>query len=135
MAIPDQFELLVLAASPFLERVGPLYIRHADGPPVLAVRIEPHHANTLGRAHGGLLMTVADSALSRAVLSQLPPGSTLATADLHMVFLRGVREGAWIEAHCTVDRMGRTLAHASCVLKSGDDDIAKAIAAFAVNLP
>ena len=134
MAIPDQFELL--AANPFHERVGPLYIRAVDGgPPVLAVRIEPHHANSLGRAHGGLLMTLADSALSRAVLSGLPPGSTLATADLHMVFLRGVWEGAWVEAHCTVDRVGRTLVHASCTLKADEEPIAKAIGSFAINLP
>ncbi len=133
MAIPDQFELL--AANPFHERVGPLYIRTGNGMPVLAVRIEAHHANSLGRAHGGLLMTVADSALSRAVLSQLPPGSTLATADLHMVFLRGVWEGAWVEVHSTVDRVGRTLVHASCVLKAGEEQIAKAMASFAVNVP
>ncbi len=133
MAIPDQFELL--AANPFHERVGPLYIRAGDGPPVLAVRIEPHHANSLGRAHGGLLMTLADSALSRAVLSQLPPGSTLATADLHMVFLRGVWEGTWVEAHCTVDRGGRTLVQARCELRAGEEQIATAMGSFAVNVP
>lgn len=131
--IPEGFE--PLEPSPFGERVGPLYIDARDSVPVLAVAVEGHHTNRGGRVHGGLLATLADIALSRAVKAQLPPGSTLWTADLHIAFLQGTGPGEWIEAVPSVDRVGRSLAHASCVLRSGEQDLAKVIATFAVRVP
>lgn len=130
MAIPEHFE--PLAASPFSERIGPLYVSQTDSGTVLGVLIEAHHANRSGRAHGGLLMTLADVALSRAVLRELPPGSTLATADLHIAFLEAIGEDDWLEAVPSVDRIGRALIHASCVLRSGERNVARAMGTFAV---
>lgn len=132
MGIPQDFE--PLATSPFSERIGPLYVNKRDSVPVIGVRIEPHHANRLGRAHGGLLMTLADVALSRAVREHLPPGSTLATADLHIAFLEAIAPDDWLEAVPSVDRIGRALIHGSCVLRSGGRDIARAMGTFAVRL-
>ena len=130
---PADFE--PLSASPFTELIGPLYINTAGELPVLAVRVSSQHANRRGRAHGGLLMTLADVALSRAVHAQLPAGGTLATADLHIAFLEGVADGAWLEAIPAIDRIGRGLVHASCVLRSGTVEVAKVLATFAVRVP
>jgi uncharacterized protein (TIGR00369 family) len=132
-AIPADFE--PINASPFTDLVGPLYMNTSGELPVLAVQVSSQHANRRGRAHGGLLMTLADVALSRAVHSQLPPGGTLATADLHISFLEGVADGAWLEAVPTIDRIGRGLVHASCVLRSGQVEVAKVLATFAVRVP
>jgi acyl-coenzyme A thioesterase 13 len=133
LEIPQHFE--PLEPSPFGERVGPLYINTRDPVPVLAVAVQEHHTNRGGRVHGGLLATLADIALSRAVRAELPPGSTMWTADLHVAFLHGTGQGAWIEAIPTVDRIGRTLVHASCVLKAGEQELAKVLATFAVRVP
>ena len=132
MGIPEDFE--PLSTSPFSERIGPLYVNRRDSVPVIGVRIEPHHANRLGRAHGGLLMTLADVALSRAVREHLPPGATLATADLHIAFLEAIGQDDWLEAVPSVDRIGRALVHGSCVLRSGERDVARAMGTFAVRL-
>jgi acyl-coenzyme A thioesterase 13 len=132
LAVPEHFE--PLSTSPFSERIGPLYVSRRDSVPVIGVRIAPYHANRLGRAHGGLVMTVADIALSRAVREHLPQGATMATADLHIAFLEGVGEDDWLEAVPTVDRTGRSLIHASCVLHSGGRKVARALATFAVRL-
>jgi uncharacterized protein (TIGR00369 family) len=132
LAIPEHFE--PLSTSPFSERIGPLYVSRRDSAPVIGVRIAPYHANRLGRAHGGLLMTVADVALSRAVREHLPPGATMATADLHIAFLDALGQEDWLEATPTIDRIGRTLIHASCVMRSGDRKVARALATFAVRL-
>ncbi len=132
MQIPEHFE--PLTASPFSERIGPLYVNRRDAVPVIGVRIAPHHANRQGRAHGGLLMTVADIALSRAVHERLPPGATMATADLHIAFLESLVQEEWVEAVPTVDRVGRALIHASCVIRSGERNVARALATFAVRL-
>jgi acyl-coenzyme A thioesterase 13 len=132
LEIPEHFE--PLSTSPFSERIGPLYVSRRDSVPVIGVRIAPHHANRLGRAHGGLLMTVADVALSRAVREHLPAGATLATADLHVAFLEALGEDDWLEAVPSVDRIGRALIHGSCLLRSGGRSVARAMGTFAVRL-
>ena len=132
MGIPDHFE--PLATSPFSERIGPIYLSTHDSIRTVGVRIEPYHANRQGRAHGGLLMTLADVALSRAVRERLPAGATFATADLHVAFLEPIGPGDWLEARPSVDRIGRSLIHASCLLRSGERDVARAMGTFAVRL-
>lgn len=133
MAVPPGYE--PLTASPFSRLVGPIYINSSGPVPVVGVEVLGQHANTLGRAHGGLLMTLADIALTRAVRAHLPPGSVMATADLHIAFLEGVGEGQWLEGVPSVDRTGRSLIHASCVLRAGAEEVAKVLATFAVRLP
>lgn len=132
MEIPPEFE--PLDASPFSERVGPLYLSDRDPHPVIGARIEPHHANRAGRAHGGLLMTMADIALVRATREHVPPGTALSTADLHIAFLDGLNRGDWVEAIASVDRVGRSLVHASCIIRCGGREVARAMGTVAVRL-
>jgi acyl-coenzyme A thioesterase 13 len=130
--IPPHFE--PLSASPFSERVGPLFLSSRDSVPVIGARIESHHANRVGRAHGGLLVTMADIALARAAREHVPPGSALATADLHVAFLEAIGPGDWVEAVPSIDRIGRSLIHASCLLRSGERSVARAMGTIAVRL-
>ena len=132
MEIPPHFT--PLSTSPFSERIGPLYVNSRDPGPVIGVRIEAHHANRAGRAHGGLLMTLADIALTRAAREHVPPGATLATADLHIAFLDALGPGEWVEALPSVDRIGRALIHASCLLRAGERHVARAMGTLAVRL-
>ena len=133
MAVPDDFQ--PLAPSPFSELIGPVYIRAADSAPVLGVRVAGEHANRRGRAHGGLLMTLADIAVSRAAAAHVPRGATFATADLHISFLESVGEGQWLEAVPSLDRVGRALIHASCELRAEGHLAARVLATIAVRLP
>jgi uncharacterized protein (TIGR00369 family) len=130
--VPADFE--PITASPFSERIGPLYIKH-ESVPVLGLEVEAHHLNRAGRVHGGLLATVADIALSRAAWDHVPEGSMIATADLHISYLGNVNEGAWIEAWPAVDRVGRSVIHASCLVESEGEPLAKILATVAVRLP
>jgi acyl-coenzyme A thioesterase PaaI-like protein len=57
------------------------------------------------------------------------------TADLHIAFLQGAGEGEWVEAVPAVDRVGRSLVHASCVVRAGGQELAKVLATFAVRVP
>ena len=134
MAVPEDFEP-VEPASPFTETVGPIYVNTSGSMPVLGIRIGSHHANRVGRAHGGLLTTLADIAMSRAVVTQLPPGATMSTADLHIAFLDAAADGQWLEAAPSLDRIGRALIHASCELTAEGKPVAKALGCFAVRLP
>lgn len=121
--------------SPYNETIGPLYV-NARGPlPVLGLRVASHHANRAGRAHGGLLATLADIAMSRAVFTHLPPGASMSTADLHIAFLDAAGDGQWIEVAPRIDRAGHALLHASCELTADGKPVARAMGCFAVRLP
>jgi uncharacterized protein (TIGR00369 family) len=131
MPVPDGYE--AFSPSPFGELVGPLYAGWRDSGPTIAVRVGSEHGNRSGRAHGGLMMTVADIALTRAALEQLPPNARVATADLHIAFLESVDEGEWLEAIPRVDRLGRSLIHGSCVLETRAKTVATVLATLAVH--
>jgi uncharacterized protein (TIGR00369 family) len=133
MEVPEDFEPLE-AISPFTETVGPIYVNAGESVAVLGIRVASHHANRVGRAHGGLLTTLADIAMSRAVVTQLPPAATMTTADLHIAFLDAAGDGQWLEATPSLDRIGRTLIHASCQLTADGKPVAKALGCFAVRL-
>jgi uncharacterized protein (TIGR00369 family) len=121
-----------LHTSPFSEHVGPLWACSDDGLPVVGLRIEERHANSLGIAHGGLLAAVADIALGRAVRAVLPPGSNSMTADLFLSFLAPAAIGDWLEAHTTMDLLGRRLIRATCELRVGNRTAAKVHGTFLV---
>lgn len=133
MPVPEDFE--PLNPSPFTELIGPVYIRDADSAPVLGLLVAGEHANRRGNAHGGLMMTLADIAVSRAAAARIPPGATFATADLHISFLQSVAEGQWLEAVPSLDRLGRALIHASCELRAEGQPVARVLATIAVRLP
>ena len=130
MSVPDGYERF--SPSPFGDLVGPLYAGRRESKPTIAVRVGSEHGNRIGRAHGGLMMTVADIALSRAALEQLPTSTRVATADLHIAFLESVSEDEWLEAIPTIDRVGRSLIHGSCVLEAGARTAATVLATLAV---
>jgi uncharacterized protein (TIGR00369 family) len=133
VAVPDDFE--PITASPFSERIGPLYISRRESVPVLGLLVDAHHLNRAGRVHGGLLATVADIAVSRAAWDHVPEGATIATADLHIAYLGNVNAGTWVEAWPSVDRVGRAVVHASCLVESDGEPLAKVLATVAVRMP
>lgn len=57
-------------------------------------QMEPHemHYNPAGTVHGGVLTTLADTAMTTAVISQLPPGSWAPTIELKLNFIKPVTE-------------------------------------------
>jgi uncharacterized protein (TIGR00369 family) len=133
MEVPAEFQP-VDPVSPFTETIGPIYANLGGPLPVLGIRVASHHANRAGRAHGGLLTTLADIAMSRAVVGTLPSGATMSTADLHIAFLDGAGDGQWVEATPNLDRVGRSLVHASCELTADGKPVAKVLGCFAVRL-
>ncbi|KOF54321.1 MULTISPECIES: PaaI family thioesterase [unclassified Achromobacter] len=117
--------------SPYMNHLadlGALYRRASDG--VLALRIAQPHMNTHGIAHGGLLATLADSALGLAINEQT--GLSIVTVQMSVEYLNAVRPGDWLEAHVQIDKQGRRLVYATCLLRVGGRVMLKANAVFAV---
>jgi uncharacterized protein (TIGR00369 family) len=114
--------------GPFLEHVGPVV---ADGD-VLGLRVEARHLNASGTAQGGLLATLVDFAMGRAIRASADEGRRAATVSLTTDFLGAAKEGDFVEARTEVERLGGRLAFADCSLTVEGREIVRGRAVFAV---
>ena len=96
---------------------------------VFGLEVGERHANAAGRAHGGLLATLVDFALGRAVAAADAAG---VTASLTTDYLAPVEVGDFVEAHTEVEKAGETLAFADCSLRVDGREVVRARAVFAV---
>lgn len=119
-------------ARGFLDRGGP-YWRRGDGPgATIAMRIAEGHLNYQDVAHGGVLTTLADVALSFCVHVSESPSPGLATVSLTVNFLGGARLGDWLEAQGRIDRIGKRLAYTSGQITRGDETVATMTGVFSI---
>lgn len=116
VAIPEGYTL-VPAPPGFVRDIGGVYLHDTD--PVLGARVTARHLNTIHIAHGGFLATIADTAFGVVIRRNLALPVPPATVSLHVDYLSAVREGDWLEAHIEVQKVGRQLTNASCLLKVG----------------
>jgi uncharacterized protein (TIGR00369 family) len=128
---PDGFEPFD-NQGPFLEAIGPVHVRGADDAQTFGLRAEDRHANHRGTVQGGLLSTLADFALGRAIEADAEDGKDRATVSLTVDFLKPARPGDWIESRTTVDRVGGTLSFADCSLTVDGREIVRARAVWVV---
>lgn len=129
-SIPEGFEP-VDRGSAFLALLGPVYMKQAaPDRTVIGVRIDGRHTNVKGIAHGGMLTTLADSALGIAIAianNEKP----MVTVNLSTDFVAAAHPGDWVEAHVDIQRIGGRLAFANCYLYVGEKRIMRASGVFA----
>jgi uncharacterized protein (TIGR00369 family) len=68
-------------------------VRCEDGVCVIEMTLDDRHMSVAHRAHGGVLFTLLDTAMGRAVISRLPPGRGCATLEAKINYLRPVQRG------------------------------------------
>ncbi len=132
--VPEGFALIERPKPGFMALCGPTYIRHPGGgaSPILALRVEEKHLNMRGIVHGGLLVTLADSALATGLHYVRKVPLSLVTVSLTTDFVETANLGDWIEAHVDVQRVGARMAFANCYLHVGEKRILRASGVFAV---
>lgn len=115
---------------PFADHVG-LELEHCkDGAARLSVALEPSLLNSWQVAHGGVVMTLLDVALSMAGRSTDPQAAGAATVDLNVSFI-APGSGRRLIAEGRVLRAGRSLAF--CEGEAHDENgvlVAKAMGTF-----
>ena len=116
----------------FLDRGGPYWLHRTEAGTLVGLRIDEGHLNYQDVAHGGVLTTLADVALSYCLHVSEQPAPALATATLTVNFLGAARLGDWLEADARIDRMGKRLAHTSGAIRRGDEQIATMSGVFSV---
>lgn len=135
MDIPSGFEPAGFTPG-FLDHGGPYYLGAAvDGVRLVGLRIMPHHINYQDAAHGGVISTFADVALSHAVYDAERPRLAPSTVALTVNYLAGVRLGDWLEARVRIDRLGGRTAYTSGGIWRSDEQVATMSGVFAFRRP
>ena len=98
-----------MQAPPFNQYLGIHVDRMEGGEAQARIELGPHHTNNRGVAHGGVVLSLLDSAMGAAVISAIPKEWWCATTGLNVQFLTGPRAGT-ILATGRVTRRGRTVA-------------------------
>jgi acyl-coenzyme A thioesterase 13 len=129
--VPDGF-IPFEGQGPFLKEVGPIHVLEDGEELTFGLRAEERHANHRGTVQGGLLSTLADFALGRAIDADAEDDKDRATVSLTVDFLKPAKPGDWIETSARVDRVGGTLAFADCSLRVEDREIVRARAVWVV---
>ncbi len=132
--IPEGFQPLD-RGGPFLRLLGPLYHRREPGGIVIALRVLERHLNTRGIAHGGMLVTLADSALGIALSMSRSPPQPMVTVSLTTDFADVARRGDWLEARVDIQKVGSRMAFANCYLSVEERRILRASGVFALVAP
>jgi uncharacterized protein (TIGR00369 family) len=128
---PPGFERLK-RGGPYMSNLGELYCRRSGNEIVFAMRIEDKHTNMRGIAHGGMLASLADSALGLGLTLYCEGRQSFVTVNLSTDFIDAARPGDWVEAHVEVQKMGKRMAFANCFLQVGAGRILRASGVFAV---
>jgi uncharacterized protein (TIGR00369 family) len=100
-------------AAPIQAVLGFELIDVSEGTATFLYRPAAAHRNVLGTVHGGIAMTLLDSAAGTAVHSSLPAGSSYTTLETKVNLVRAVRPTTGpLRAEGTVVHCGKTIATA-----------------------
>ena len=119
---------------PFVSHLKILTEELGEGSARLSLPVEPHLRNSLGTAHGGVIMSLLDVALCTAARTLHPDSIGVVTIDLSTSFIGGA-SGAKLIAEARVLKDGRSMIFVEAEAKNVDGSlVAKAIATVRVRL-
>jgi len=117
---------------PAAELVGFRMVSFADGESRFEMDSGRRHHNPMGTVHGGILCTLADSAMGMAFASTLGEEETFTTLEVKINFLRPVFEGKLL-AKAKVVHRGRTVGLVDCDITTEDGKlVARAVSTCSV---
>jgi uncharacterized protein (TIGR00369 family) len=102
-----------LPPPPIARTLGMALVEVDEGHAVFAFEPQEFHYNPIGAVHGGLALTMIDSATGCAVQSLLPPGVRYTTLETKANFVRAITvDSGAIRCSAEVLHAGRTTATA-----------------------
>ena len=88
--------------------------------------------------HGGVIFTLADTAMSMAVLSVYPPGTRVSTIEAKINFLAPTRTGELL-AEATIVHQGRSISVAEAtvfnIVEGEQKSVARMLGTFTIGRP
>ncbi|MEO7917722.1 MAG: PaaI family thioesterase [Dokdonella sp.] len=131
MKHPDGFTPL-FRTSPVLDMIGPLVCKGTGKDLVLGLMAEDRHCNGRGYIHGGILATLADTALGYTIAFSSDPPTPIVTVNLNLDYTGSAKVGDWLEASVDIHKHGTRLIFASCVITAAGAQVVRANAVFLV---
>lgn len=104
---------------PAADLIGFRMLSFADGESHFEMDVGPRHHNPMGTVHGGILCTLADSAMGMAFASTLGEGESFTTLEVKINFLRPVFEEKLFAAAKVIHR-GRSIGLVDCEVTTAD---------------
>jgi len=109
-AIPSQEEIIQRVAEfGYAQLIGMQIVQAQDGQGGVRIKVDGRLMHPQQLVHGGVIFTLADTAMSMALLSILPAGTRFSTIEAKINYLAPVRAGE-IVAEATILQQGRTIA-------------------------
>jgi acyl-CoA thioesterase len=109
-AIPSQEEIIQRVAEfGYARLIGMQIVQAQDGQGGVRIKVDGRLMHPQQIVHGGVIFTLADTAMSMALLSILPAGTRFSTVEAKINYLAPVRAGE-IVAEATILQQGRTIA-------------------------
>ena len=119
----------------FTEALGIETVASGEGWARVRMPIRKHYLQSADAVHGGLIMTLADTAFARAVLTVLSPGQTMTTSELKVNFIKPAR-GQHLFAESRIVHKGSRLAVGDAEVTDGQGDlVAKALGTYFILEP
>jgi uncharacterized protein (TIGR00369 family) len=116
--------------APFVNHVGPIH-QWGDNPPGtmrLALRVADIHANTMGYMHGGMIATLVDSCMARAMFAVLQRRTL--TLKMGLEYLDAIKLGELVEVHGRLVSHDEQVAQTEALVKVGDTVCARGTGLF-----
>jgi len=112
--------------------LGPIFQKPIAPGLIICLRAEEKHCNARGVVHGGVLSSLADIALGYNAAFSGDTPVPMVTASLTVDYAGAVKMGDWLEVHCDVQKVGRSMAFANCYFHVADKRVARASGVFTV---
>ncbi len=130
-AIPPGYEIQHLEDG-FINVIGPLYARHAeDGTLAIAFRVDARHVNRYERVHGGMMASLADSAIGLN-MHHVDDAYGAVTTTLTVDYVGAARMGDWVEATVSLHKKGGRIRFGTCHIHVGETMVLRSNATFYV---
>lgn len=129
----DLVSKLVGSAQPLMpiaDVLGMRLVSAAIGQATLAYDTDQKHANAMGTLHGGVLCSLADTAMGVAFYTVLDEDESLTTLELKINYLKPVWKGT-LTASARVVKRGKTTGLVECdILDANNSLVARASSTY-----
>lgn len=121
---------------PFADLIGLHFSEggHAPGRSECWIDVAPAHLNPHGVVHGGVLFSMADTGMGKALYPSLGEGELCATIEIRIAYHRPVPGGRIVCDSRVVSR-GKRIAHLESDLMVGDALVARAVGSYSIFAP
>ena len=120
-------------SNDFLNHAGEVYWKEQEKPPPLGFYVAPHMCNVAGVCHGGMLMTVLDTALAISLRSQRQVEDNFTPSiTFTYYFLLKASKGMWLESFVDFTHITRRLGFVNGGLRGAQGVVVKAQGVFKV---